>query len=143
MNYGDLVLGIRQQETDIINAQRTRESIRDLIRQTQSCDGSSTLAVRNWIREVTLAYNQVGNNSIIEIASKTVSGPFRFELERFIESQITTHNIARATVNWAQLRDHLASQFLNVDESAASKDELDRVKQSAFEATPNYVRRFR
>ena len=55
--YADLVLGIRQQETDRINAIRTRESIRDLIRQTQPCDGSSTLAVRTWIREVTLAYN--------------------------------------------------------------------------------------
>ena len=119
MEYADLVLGIREQVTDSINALRTRECFRDLIRQTQPCDGSSTLAVRTWIRKVTLAYNQVGNNSIIEIASKTVSGPFRFELERFIEAQITTHNIARAVVTWAQLRDHLASQFLNVDESAA------------------------
>ena len=56
--------------------------------------------------------------------------------ERFIESQIATQNIA-------QLRDHLATQFLNVDESAALKDELDRVTQSAFEPTQQYVRRFR
>ena len=33
--YADLVLRIRQQETVRINATRTRESIRDLIRQTQ------------------------------------------------------------------------------------------------------------
>ena len=72
-----------------------------------------------------------------------MSGPFRFELERFIESQIATQNIARAAVTWAQLRDHLATQFLNVDESAALKDELDRVTQSAFEPTQQYVRRFR
>ena len=105
--YADLVLRIRQQETVRINATRTRESIRDLIRQTQPCDGSSTLAVRTWIREITLAYNQVGNNAIIEMASKTVSGPFRFKLERFIELEIATQNIVCCAVTWAQLRDHL------------------------------------
>ena len=93
--------------------------------------------------EITLAYNQVGNASIIEIAAKSVTGPFRFELERFIESQIATNNIVRAAVTWAALRDHLATQFLNVDESAALKDDLDRVIQSAFDPTQTYVRRIR
>ena len=91
-------MGIRQQEADRNQAIRAREVIKDLIHQTRNCDGSSTLAVRNWIREITLAFNQVGNTSIIEIAAKTVSGPFRFELERFIEEQIATNNIARAAV---------------------------------------------
>ena len=35
------------------------------------------------------------------------------------------------------------TQFLNVDEFAALKDDLDRVTQSAFEPTQQYVRRFR
>ena len=136
-------MGIRQQEADRNQAIRAREVIKDLIHQTRNCDGSSTLAVRNWIREITLAFNQVGNTSIIEIAAKTVSGPFRFELERFIEEQIATNNIARAAVPWADLRDHLSTQFLNIDESAALKDDLDRVTQSAFEPTQTYIRRFR
>ena len=141
--YQDFVQGIRNQEDNRCQAIRTREAIRDLIRQTQNCDGSSTLAVRTWIREVTLAFNQVGHTSIIEIAAKTVSGPFRFELERYIETQINTHNIGRSAFPWADLRDHLATQFLNVDESAALKDDLDRIQQSAFEPTQQYVRRFR
>ena len=62
-----------------------------------------------------------------------VTGPFRFE--RFIESQIAPNNIVRTAVTWADLRDHLATQFLNFDESAALKDDLDRVTQSAFEPT--------
>ena len=49
--YQDFVLGIRNQEIE-----RNRETIRDLILQTQTGDGSSSLAVRTWIREITLAY---------------------------------------------------------------------------------------
>ena len=41
--------------------------------------GPKTVADRNWIREVTLAFNQVGADSIIEIAT-AVSGPLQFEL---------------------------------------------------------------
>ena len=46
---------------------------------------------------MTLAFNQVGAASIIEIASKTVSGPLRFELERTVsqhgvsETALVTH----------------------------------------------------
>ena len=71
--YQDFVLGIINQEIERSQAIRTRETIRDLIRQTQTCDGSSTLAVRTWIREITLAYNHVGNTYTIEIAAKTVT----------------------------------------------------------------------
>jgi len=113
--YQDFVLGIRNQEIQRSRAIRNRETIRDFFRQTQTCDGSSTIAVRTWIREITLGYSQVGNAFIIGIAAKSCTGPSRFELERFIESQITTNNIVRAAVTWAALRDHLATQFLNVD----------------------------
>ena len=136
-------IGLAQQETERRAIQTTREQIRDLIRQTQTCDGSSTSAVRNWIREVTLAFNQVGAASIIEIASKTVSGPLRFELERFIEGTIAANQIGRAAIPWPDLRDHLASNFLNIDETAALRDELDKVRQSAYETTQQFVRRFR
>ena len=141
--FQNYTIGLAQQETERRAIQTTREQIRDLIRQTQTCDGSSTSAVRNWIREVTLAFNQVGAASIIEIAAKTVSGPLRFELERFIERTIAANQIGRAAIPWPDLRDHLASNFLNIDETAALRDELDKVRQSAYEPTQQFVRRFR
>ena len=58
--FQNYTIGLAQQETERRAIQTTREQIRDLIRQTQTCDGFSTSVVRNWIREVTLAFNQVG-----------------------------------------------------------------------------------
>ena len=79
----------------VSQAIRTTEALfRNLIRQTQNCDRPSTFVVHTWIREVTIAYYQVGDASIIEIAAKTVFGPFRIELERFIELQITTTTVS-------------------------------------------------
>ena len=104
-----------------------REQIRDLIRQTQTCDGSTTAAF---------------NDSIIEIATKTVSGPLRLELERYIEGVIAANPVAKAAIPWADLRNHISAQFLNPDESAVLCDELENNHQSVYEPTAQYARRF-
>ena len=80
--FQNLTQGLTELERKRRTIQTSREQIRNLIRLTQSCDGATTAAVRNWIREVTLALNQVGAAHVVEVASKTVSGPLRFELER-------------------------------------------------------------
>ena len=77
---------------------------------------------------MTLAFNQAGAPNIIEIASKTVAGPLRFELERLIEGVIVANQVARNAIPWADVRDHLAAQFLNSDESAALRDDLERLR---------------
>jgi hypothetical protein len=138
-----VVGGLAHQEAERRVHELTREQVRNLVRQTVKCDGSSTASVRAWIREVSLAFNQVGQNQIIEIVSQTVTGPFRFELERYIEGQIAANNVAREVIPWDQLRDHLSHQFLNTDEAAALRDELERVKQSSYEPDAQYSRRFR
>ena len=79
------------------------------------CDCSTTAAFRNFIREVTLAFNQVSADSIIEIATKTVSGPLQFELVQYIEGVIAVNQVARAAVPWADLSSHIAALFLSPD----------------------------
>ena len=123
--------------------QTNREQIKDLIRQTNTCDGSTNLAVRLWIREVNLAYTQVGDAHIIDVATKTVTGAFRFEAERYIALALAANNILREALPWPGLRDHLAAQFLNTDEAQALRDEIEQVKQVPFEATTHYSRKFR
>jgi len=141
--FQNLTQGLAELERERRTIQTSREQIRDLIRLTQSCDGATTAAVRNWIREVTLAFNQVGAAHVVEVASKTVSGPLRFELERFIEGIIAANNVARADIPWPDIRDHIAMQFLNLDESAALRDDVEKMSQSAYEPTAQYARRFR
>ena len=135
--------GLAQQEIDRRAVQSTREEVKDLIRQTTTCDGTTTASVRLWIREVTLAYNRLGANHVIEITTKTVTGPLRFQVERFIEKFRTANNVSRATIPWTHLREHIAEQFLNVDEAAALRDEIEKVKQSEYEPAAQYSRRFR
>ena len=131
--FQNYTLGLAQQEAERRHIPTQREQIRDLIRQTQTCDGSTTAAVRNWIREVMLAFNQVGADSVIEIATKTVSGPLRFELDRYIEGLIVANQVGRAAILWADLRNHISAQFLNPDEYAVLRDELDKIRQSVYE----------
>ena len=139
--FQNCTFGLTQQEQERRATQETPEQIRDLIRNTQTCDGATNAAVRNWIREVT--FNQVDAPNITEIASKTVAGLLRFELERFIEGVIVTNQVARNATPWAYVRDHLAAQFLNIDESTALRDDLGRLRQSAYETTAQHNRRFR
>ena len=59
--------GLANQETERQTINAGREQVRDVIRQTTTCDGSTTQSVRLWIREVGLAYNQLGARNIIGV----------------------------------------------------------------------------
>ena len=67
-----------------LKAQRVEQSkLTDtLIRQTVFCDGSSAAATRTWLDDISLAFSRVGQ--LIEIASSTVTGSLRKELENFL-----------------------------------------------------------
>ena len=123
-----------------------RSAVTDLVNQTTKCDGLSTAATRNWIREIELAFQRVGQAHIISIVSKTVTGPLRFEIERVITAWIANpnNNLAnREVVPWGDLRQHISEAFLNIDEAAALRDEVDKLKQSTYETIAAYSRRFR
>ena len=124
-------------------AQANRETIKDLIKQTTTCDGSTQTLVRNWLREVTLALDQVGAGHVIEIASKTVSGPLRYEIERYITTRMAADHLARRAIPWNDLKAHVSRQFLNTDEASALRAEVEKVTQSPYESEASYTRRFR
>ena len=130
--------GAQRQRTQI-----SRDGIRDLIKQTAVCDGTNTAMVRLWIKEINLAYNQVGEANIIQIVTNTVASSLRFEIERFIDDYIVQNETDRAHVSWPLVRDHVTVQFLNINELQALRDEMDHTKQIAFEPTPQFARRFR
>ena len=115
-----------------------------LIRQTVFCDGSSAAANRTWLDDVSLAFNRVGQLMVIEIASSTVTGSLRKELEHFLQDQVQSQAYdARERVPWAILRAHLSKTFLNVDEAAALRDIIDNLRQSAYETGASFTRIFR
>ena len=88
------------QETSRRDLQSHRDRIRDLIRQTSTCEGSKTPNVRLWIEEIGLAYDDVGQAHIIQIVTKTITGNLRFGVALFLSESATTHGVRRETVPW-------------------------------------------
>ena len=123
--------------------QTHRDGIRYLIRQTSQCDGSATISVRLWLKEIGLAFDQVGQPNIIQIVTNTITGNLRFEVARFLSEYTAGHNATRDAVPWALLREHLSTQFLNTDETQSLRDELDRINQSPYDSIPQFSRKFR
>ena len=115
-----------------------------LIRQTTPCDGTSSAGVRAWFKDIELAGAEVGAENHIEIAARTAAGSLRWELERYIAGVLATNdqiNI-RFNVPWADVKAHLWTSFLNVDESSALSDEVEKTRQSAYEPEASFSRQF-
>ena len=106
-----LIGGMAQQEVN----RRAVQDHRDIIKNTNFSNKPLQWiiypAVRLWIREIELAFNQVGKQNIIQIVSKTVIDNFRFETERFLAQYMREHNVTRDAVPWPRVRDHLSDQF--------------------------------
>ena len=92
-----LIGGMAQQEVNRRAVQDHRDIIKTLIYQTSRCDGSSTPAVRLWIREIELAFNQVGQQNIIQIVAKTVIDNFRSQYRPRIRKSLNAIGKNRST----------------------------------------------
>ena len=99
-----------------------------LIRQTTPCDGTSPAGVRAWFKDIELAGAEVGAENQIEIAARTAAGSLRWELERYIAGVLATNDQinARFNVPWADVKAHLWTSFLNVNESSSLRDEVEK-----------------
>ena len=66
----------------------------------------------------------MGAENQIEIAAKTAAGSLRLELERYITGVLATNNDikARFNVTWADVKAHIRTSFLNVEESSALRN---------------------
>ena len=119
------------------------ERLKGQIKQTTVCDGSNPSAVRIWIKEIELARKLLASKQTISLASRTVAGPLRHELERFISEYMSTHSSARDDVPWETVKEHISASFLHINEASALRDELEKTNQSAYEPEAGYNRRFR
>ena len=116
-----------------------------LIGQTTPCDGTSLADVRVWFKDIELAGAEVGAENKIKVAARTVAGSLRWELERYIAGVLATNDQinVRFNVPWADVKAHLRTSFLNVDESSALCDEVEKTRQSAYEPEASFSRQFR
>ena len=66
-----------------------RRQVRDgvtnkLLKQTSFSDGSTDVSTRIWLDDIDLAFNRVGDNSIIDIVTSSITGSLRKEVDLYI-----------------------------------------------------------
>ena len=124
------------------NAQQAAQRLELSIRQTTFADGHSAPATRVWLDEIQLAQNRLGPNHTIEVATSTVTGSLRREIELFIHNKEVVDKVDRNAIPWEVVRAHITCNFLNVDEQAAQRDQVESTSQAAFETEASCSRRF-
>ena len=120
--------------------QKNRDRLKNLIKSVRICDGNVPAEVREWIDEVemTIPISPNLQGATIQIAARTVAGPLKKEVERFLGAQPN-----RLQTPWATLRDHVRTAFLSANESERLKSELEKMMQSSYENLGTFNRRFR
>ena len=76
------------------------------------------------------------------MATSTVTGATQ-ERNCFLNDNNQRDNVARDAIPWAQVRAHVATNFLNVGEAATLRDSLDQVRRSTLETDASFTRHFR
>ena len=71
------------------------------------------------MEDIDLAFGRVGQDFVIDVATSTVTGPLRKEIKRFLTELVQRNNVTQAAIPWAQVRTHVVTNFLNVNEAAA------------------------
>ncbi len=110
--------------------------------QTNVCDGENVDSLRLWLREIDLARGRLQTPDIVELASRTVSGALRVELEKFIAAKLPLINQDRTQIDWVELKKHITSTFLSLDDDVIQKDNIEKITQAVFETDLQYTRRF-
>jgi hypothetical protein len=122
--------------------QRTQERLVDThIKSTRTCDGSSIPLVREWLHDVDMAYPYfplaTADLDIQKLVMATIQGAMRRYYEHFMDQQPDRRN-----VTWAAIRTSFKQAYLTPDEAEFLRSELKTIKQTAYETTAAYARRF-
>ena len=122
-------------------AKKRTETLADAVATTRKCDGTSIPMVREWLLEVQMAraYFSVANKEADtrKLVVKTLQGPMRRFHEAFLDDQEDREN-----VTWAAIKNSLKAAYLTPDETEYLRSELERIKQTAYETTGAYARRY-
>jgi hypothetical protein len=122
-------------------AKNRKEALHDAVATTRKCDGTSIPMVREWLLEIQMAraYFSVTNKEADtrKLVVRTLQGPMRRYYESFLDAKDD-----REVVTWAEIKLGLSAAYLMPDESEYLRSDLEKIKQSAYETTGAYGRRF-
>jgi hypothetical protein len=84
--------------------------------------------------DLTLPYS----SRTVYIATHTAQGALQREVEHFLSLQLN-----RDTVDWPTLKAHVRKAFLSPHEDERLRHEVEKLRQTAYETTASFGRRFR
>jgi len=105
-------------------------------RRIASCDGADSQAVRIWLQQVDLSIPY--SRRTVYIAAQSATGQLQVELEHFLSTQLD-----RNRTPWDTVKRYIQQSFLSPHEDDRLRNQLDNIKQGAFETSVAYARRFR
>lgn len=112
-------------------------------KKIDSCDGSTTRGVREWLRAVNGAVHRIPagadvNAHIHDLIEATTSHDLNEEYEVFMNAAPNRANVAHAAAI-----NHMSTAFLGPEETATLKEDVRSARQSAREDLPAFNRRFK
>jgi hypothetical protein len=115
-------------------------------KKIETCEGTTSRAVRNWIRQINNAVRIIPQNindnlAVQGLINATARGDVEEEYQVMIAGQMAL-GIIRGAIGHQAILNHIQLAFLGSDEAEALKEELKTTKQSAREEVPAYNRRF-
>ena len=113
-----------------------RQAADQQARRIASCDGADSQAVRQWLQQVDLSIPY--SRRTVYIAAQSATGQLQVELEHFLSSQLD-----RTRTPWDTVKQYIQQSFLSPHEDDRLRNQLDNIKQGAFETSVAYARRFR
>ena len=74
----------RKEAYENSDRRQVRDGVTNKLKQTSFSDGSTDVSTRIWLDDIDLAFNRVGDNSIINIVTSSITGSLRKEIELYI-----------------------------------------------------------
>ena len=122
-----------------------QKRLKTQIKAVKQCDGSSVALVREWILDIDIAREAlVGGQQedlTLRLVSATLQGPMRRYYEKWV-IRYAARPPPGAPLTWVIVKEALTAAYLTIDEGEYLKNELECLKQSSYETTGAYGRRF-
>ena len=133
-----------------IAAADNRAAVARKVKQVGNIDGTSIPAVRKWLKEIDVVYDQLGRNLTLQVIDSTTSGRLLESIETYTAHRNTAGEV-RNQRHWRDragppaiqgLRAYIVRALLGENDAATLRREVSEMKQTDFETTEQYLVRF-
>jgi hypothetical protein len=142
--HADRAAERQERTTERARAERQRR-LTTQTKAVKACDGSSTVLVREWFMNMEIARTKLVGPQLEDLTLRLISETLQGPMWRFYEKWViayATRPGPLAPLVWDTVKTALRSAYLTLDESEYLKSEVESIRQSNYESTGAFSRRF-